>query len=170
MTHDQKEALSVSDRMAVLDGGKILQVGTPQEIYRRPARKTVANFIGETDFIPGKLRALSGGCAKVETAVGDFEGVLGDPHAAPAVGAEVTLSIRPECWVLAREAPACNGVAGRIGESVYLGEVAQHEFVPRAGGAMLKIYDLNPRFLGATDGGGEVFAGVAPEDVVVLVE
>ena len=106
VTHDQKEALSVSDRMAVLDGGKILQVGTPQEIYRRPARKTVANFIGETDFIPGKLRALSGGCAKVETAVGDFEGVLGDPHAAPAVGAEVTLSIRPECWVLAREAPA----------------------------------------------------------------
>ena len=55
VTHDQKEALSVSDRMAILDGGRILQVGTPRDIYRRPARRTVADFIGETNFIAGTL-------------------------------------------------------------------------------------------------------------------
>src|SRR6202789_2270399 len=58
VTHHQKEALSVSDRMAVLDGGRILQVGTPQDVYRRPVKKRVADFIGETDFIPGTLLSL----------------------------------------------------------------------------------------------------------------
>src|ERR1700690_4233853 len=81
VTHDQKEALSVSDRMAILDGGRILQVGTPQEIYRRPARRTVPDFIGESNFIAGTLTSASGGRARVATEIGEFEGVLGDPTA-----------------------------------------------------------------------------------------
>src|SRR5450432_3815732 len=81
VTHDQKEALSISDRMAILDGGRILQVGTPQEIYRRPSRKTVADFIGETDFIEGEVLSAQGDRAIVETRIGSFEGVLGDPQA-----------------------------------------------------------------------------------------
>src|ERR1700690_3946228 len=64
VTHDQKEALSVSDRMAVLDGGRILQVGSPQDVYRRPSCRTVADFIGETNFIPGRILASSGGVAR----------------------------------------------------------------------------------------------------------
>src|SRR3954471_22640255 len=79
VTHDQKEALSIADRMAILESGHILQVGTPREIYRRPARKTVANFIGETDFLPGKVTGVAGDAVTVETEVGRFEGVLGDP-------------------------------------------------------------------------------------------
>ena len=121
VTHDQKEALSISDRMAVLQSGRILQVGTPREIYRRPVRKSVAHFIGETNFIPGRLAALDGERATVETAIGRFEGVLGDPRSRPAAGAAVKLSIRPECWKLGREASARNAVRGRIGESIYLG-------------------------------------------------
>src|SRR5690349_4763810 len=77
VTHDQKEALSVSDRMAILDRGRILQVGSPRDVYRRPTCKLVADFIGETDFIAGKLVSLSGGRAVVETPIGRFEGVLG---------------------------------------------------------------------------------------------
>src|SRR5882672_2618359 len=68
VTHDQKEALSISDRMAILDGGHILQVGTPREVYKRPACKLVANFIGETDFIPGTIVSAGSGAAVVETA------------------------------------------------------------------------------------------------------
>ena len=166
VTHDQKEALSISDRMAVLEGGQVLQVGTPGEIYRRPARKTVANFIGETDFITGRVIGRAEGRIVVETAMGKFEGVPGDPAAVPAINDPVTISIRPECWTLRREAPARNAVRGRIGESVYLGEVAQHDFV--TGGGRLKILELNPRFLGPS-AGGDIFAGVDPEDVVVLV-
>ena len=167
VTHDQKEALSISDRMAVLDGGRILQVGEPHEIYRRPVSKTVANFIGETDFIPGKVLAANGGKASVETAIGRFDGVLGDPTLPPKAGAEVTVSIRPECWGLSREAKAQNCVQGIIGEAVYLGEMAQYDFV--CPGLTLKIVELNPHFLGPA-AQGELYAHVEPEDVVVLVE
>ncbi len=165
VTHDQKEALSVSDRMAVLDGGHILQVGTPQQIYRRPSRKTVADFIGETNFIPGTLSALEGAKARVSTAVGDFDGVLGDPARPPAVGSAVTVSIRPECLTISASRPSGNSVAGRIGQSVYLGENAQYDFV--SGSTSLKILELNPRFVdrSATE---EFHAGLSPEDVVVL--
>ncbi|MEO5958812.1 MAG: ABC transporter ATP-binding protein [Opitutaceae bacterium] len=167
VTHDQKEALSISDRMAILDRGHVLQVGSPREVYRRPVCKTVANFIGETDFIPGTLLGLADGKAQVETAIGRFEGVLGDPAANPAVGAKVTVSVRPECWVLSREAPPRNGVKGRIGAAVYLGEIAQYDLV--AGSQGLKILELNPRFIDQSTR-GDVFASAAPEDVVVLLE
>ncbi|MDI1319525.1 MAG: ABC transporter ATP-binding protein [bacterium] len=165
VTHDQKEALSIADRMAILDAGQILQVGTPREVYKRPACRTVANFIGETDFLPGSVLGLTGGNVTVETAAGRFEGVLGDPARPPAVGASITVSIRPECWELSPAPGTRNVVKGRIGECIYLGEVAQYEFI--TGGTNLKIFERNPRFVdGATR--GELYATVEPEDVVVL--
>ena len=115
VTHDQKEALSIADRMAILESGHILQVGTPREVYKRPTRKVVANFIGETDFLPGKVLGTVGNCVTVETAVGKFDGIFGDPSNIPAVGDEVTISIRPECWELHRDAEHRNFVRGRIG-------------------------------------------------------
>lgn len=165
VTHDQKEALSISDRMAILESGHILQVGSPTEVYRRPRRKTVAHFIGETDFIDGRLVELAGEVAVVDTALGRFRGVLGDPEARPAVSSNVTLSIRPECWTLRSDGAPENAVAGRIGASIYLGEVAQYAFL--AGSHELKVYELNPRHV-AGSGAGELFAHAEPRDVVVL--
>ncbi|MES2694779.1 MAG: ABC transporter ATP-binding protein [Verrucomicrobiota bacterium] len=168
VTHDQKEALSISDRMAILDKGHVLQVGAPRDVYRRPTCKIVADFIGETDFIPGKLVSLgAGGTASVQTSVGQFEGVLGDPAAKPAVGAAVTLSVRPECWSLSREPGGVNSVRGKIGQAIYLGELAQYEL--NAGEVELKILELNPRFLDQSTR-GEVYASASPDDVVVLAE
>ena len=167
VTHDQKEALSVSDRMAILDRGRILQVGSPREVYRRPNSKLVADFIGETDFIEGTLLSVEAGRALVDTSIGRFEGVIGSTQAAPSAGAQVTLSVRPECWVLSREAPVRNGVRGRIGEAVYLGELAQYDLI--TGGRELKILELNPRFIDQS-ARGEVFASAEPEDVIVLTE
>src|SRR5215216_5921623 len=95
VTHDQKEALSVSDRMAILDRGRILQVGSPSEVYRRPTTKLVADFIGETDFIAGTVVSCDARHAVVDTAIGRFIGVLGDAKATVASGAKVTLSVRP---------------------------------------------------------------------------
>jgi len=167
VTHDQKEALSVSDRMAILEHGHILQVGTPREVYRRPTRKTVANFIGETDFITGKVAGMHGDSVTVETAIGRFDGVLGDPGQRPKVGDDVTLSVRPECWELSRERLSeRNSVQGTIGGFVYLGEVAQYDFVVRD--RTLKVFERNPRFVDGASR-GELFATAAPEDVVVLV-
>jgi iron(III) transport system ATP-binding protein len=167
VTHDQKEALSVSDRMAILENGHILQVGTPREVYRRPTRKTVANFIGETDFISGKVVGMCGDSVTVETAIGRFDGVLGDPRQRPADGQEVILSVRPECWELSRERLSeRNSVHGTIGAFVYLGEVAQYDFVVRD--RTLKVFERNPRFVDGASR-GELFATAAPEDVVVLL-
>jgi iron(III) transport system ATP-binding protein len=168
VTHDQKEALSISDRMAILEGGRILQVGTPREVYKRPARKTVANFIGETDFLAGEVLGISGTSVTVRTPIGRFDGVLGDPTRPPAVGAAVTVSIRPECWELHRDDPAeRNTVHGKIGDFVYLGEVAQYALI--VGDHVLKVFERNPRFVdGATR--GQLFATAEPEDVVVLVD
>ncbi len=165
VTHDQKEALSVADRMAILDHGRMLQVGSPREIYRRPRTATVANFIGETDLMPGKLIRRQGTAAVVATDGGEFTGVLGDADATPAVGAKVTLSIRPECWTLHREKPAFNSVRGRIGNAIYLGELAQYEL--NVGSRTLKVLELNPTFAD-TAGRDEVYATAKPEDVVVL--
>ena len=167
VTHDQKEALSVSDRMAILEGGRILQVGSPQEIYRRPALKTVADFIGETNFIPGRLLSSSQGRARVSTAIGEFDGVFGDPASPPDVGAAVTLSVRPECWAISAERPEGNAVRGRIGASLYLGENAQYDF--QSGGVGLKILELNPRFIDRSDA-EEFYASAQSEDVVVLLD
>jgi iron(III) transport system ATP-binding protein len=166
VTHDQKEALSIADRMAVLDEGRILQVGEPRDVYRRPVSRAVASFIGETDFLAGRIVGSEGGRATIDTAIGRFEGVLGNPSAKPAPGTEATLSVRPECWTLLREAPARNGVRGKIGAEIFLGEMAQYEFV--TGGGTLKICELNPRFLGAAGAGGDLFATVEPDDAVVL--
>jgi iron(III) transport system ATP-binding protein len=165
VTHDQKEALSIADRMAVLDQGEVLQVGTPREVYRRPVCRTVAHFIGETDFIDGQVLGLDGAHLVIETPLGRFRGVGVDPASVPSAGTTVTLSIRPECWKLGREACSTNTVRGRIGNAIYLGEVAQYEFI--TGSTALKVYELNPQFIG----GGtavDLYASVDPNDVVVL--
>ncbi len=164
VTHDQKEALSIADRMAILEGGHIRQAGPPAEVYRRPVSRFVADFMGETNFIEGTVRSVEGKGAVVETALGIFEGELAT-GAALAAGGACTLSIRPESWALATQAAPRNGLAGRIHDRVYLGEMAQYEFA--AAGGALKIYELNPRFVELSPE-REVFASVAPEDVVVL--
>ncbi len=167
VTHDQKEALSISDRMAILESGQVLQVGTPREIYRRPATKTVAHFIGETDFIEGRVVGVENGRIVVDTPIGRFTGVAGDTSAVMRADDCVTLSVRPECWKLGYEASVENSVKGRIGEATYLGEIAQYEFV--VGAVTLKIFELNPQFVGQP-ARGELFASAAIEDVVVLAK
>lgn len=143
VTHDQKEALSISDRMAILDSGRVAQIGTPEEVYRRPLSRTVADFIGETNFIPGRIVSSVNGKAEVETSLGRFEGIIADSSWQPAPGTQVTLSIRPECWRLTETRAEQNSITGRIGESIYLGEIAQYRFL--AGDLELKMFELNPR-------------------------
>ncbi|MGH8020479.1 MAG: ABC transporter ATP-binding protein [Opitutaceae bacterium] len=169
VTHDQKEALSIADRMAILDGGRILQVGAPREVYRRPNDRTVANFIGETNFIDGTVVSTSGIRAVVETPLGIFEGVRCGGGENLPTGVKVALSIRPECLKLDHAggeiSAGTNRVACSVGESIYLGEVAQYEL--RAGPATLKVFELNPRDLIPVGRTG-VIASVDPEDVAVL--
>ena len=168
VTHDQKEALSVSDRMAVLDGGHILQVGSPQEIYRRPARRTVAEFIGETNLIPGTLTASSQGRARIATAVGELDGVFGEAGASKAVGAAVTfVSIRPECWTISPTRPP-----EQQRRRAHRQSRSTSARTPRVRLRLRRSHAEDPGTQPAVRRPGrpteEFFAGVQAEDVVVL--
>src|SRR5262249_52951600 len=149
VTHDQKEALSIADRLAILDSGKIAQIGSPKEVYRRPRSRLVADFIGETNFIPGEIVGVDStetNECRVRTVHGDFNGFITDLNWKAKAGEKVVLSIRPECWKLEHPDPysrTVNVVKGCVGRSVYLGEIAQYEFQPSADGARaLKMYEL----------------------------
>jgi iron(III) transport system ATP-binding protein len=166
VTHDQKEALSISDRMAILEGGKIAQIGDPQTVYRRPQSRVVADFIGETNFIEGKILDAASGQARVETPLGVFSGVIAEPDWKPVAGESATLSVRPECWHIELARPAQNAASGRIGESIYLGELAQYQF-QTASGIALKIFELNPD-LARRPKDRELFAMADADDIVVL--
>ncbi len=165
VTHDQKEALSIADRMAILEAGHIRQVGTPADVYRHPHSRFVADFMGETNFLEGKIRTVDGGTAVVETALQEFAATLGGNGWLPSAGESCTLSIRPESWRLATQAGTQNSVAGRLTERVYLGEMAQYCFA--AGAQALKVFELNPRFVELSPE-RELFASVEPEDVIAL--
>jgi spermidine/putrescine transport system ATP-binding protein len=92
VTHDQEEALTMSDRIGVMQGGRILQIGPPREIYNQPANRFVADFIGETNFLDGEVGAIAGDTATIELAAGSVT----VRSAGLDRGQKVTLAIRPE--------------------------------------------------------------------------
>jgi len=95
VTHDQEEALTMADRIAVMSEGQVLQVGAPDDIYERPTSRFVADFIGETNFLDGRLKAVDGRLAAVETAGGAVVwGELRDEDL--GVGDAAALAVRPE--------------------------------------------------------------------------
>lgn len=165
VTHDQKEALAIADRMAVMENGRILQIGAPREVYSRPRTAAVARFLGETNLIAGRVVGGENGRLLVDTPAGRFQGLPGDVNEVHRRGAEALVSVRPECWRLARKQSGLNSARGRIAETFYLGEFAQHRFV--SGESEVRIYELNPRFVGSA-AQGELWAEVDPDDVIVL--
>jgi len=166
VTHDQKEALSIADRMAVLESGRIRQVGKPVEVYRQPASRFVAEFMGETNFLEGRVRSVDGGGVIVETPLGLLTARVPAHGAVLKPEERCTVCIRPESWRLGTAPSSANSLAGRIQACTYLGEMAQYEFV--APGGTLKIFELNPRFVEHA-GGRDVHASVSSEDVVILI-
>ena len=106
VTHDQEEAMTMADRIGVMHDGQLLQIGAPEEIYEQPADRFVADFIGETNFLEGRLEETKGERGSVRTRKGGLvlQGML--PAERIATGADVTLTIRPEKLTPARGARA----------------------------------------------------------------
>lgn len=163
VTHDQKEALSISDRMAVLDGGIIAQIGSPGEVYRSPRSRVVADFIGETNFLSATITSVDGRTASALSGDSEFCGQLTDPDWMPLPGENVTISVRPEAWKFVGTGKGMNRLVGKIGESVYLGEVAQYQVA--VGEHAVKVFELNPR---TADRQRDVIIEAEPADVVFL--
>jgi spermidine/putrescine transport system ATP-binding protein len=140
VTHDQEEALTMSDRIAVMSGGRILQVGAPRDIYEHPADRFVADFIGETNFLEGMVEAIEGVRARVRLASGAALSAGFAEGARPA-GA-VTLVVRPEhCAICGAGEGAASGVLETV---VYSGVDTQHH-VRLAGGETFLIRTPNRR-------------------------
>ncbi len=121
VTHDQEEALTMSDRIAVMNAGRMLQIGTPTEIYERPNCRFVADFIGESNFIDGSVTETNGQLATVKSREGLV--LRGYTPRAVQAGDQVTVSIRPEKAYLTTEEPANtqNCFPVEVGRIAYIG-------------------------------------------------
>jgi iron(III) transport system ATP-binding protein len=172
VTHDQAEALSMSDRIVVMDKGVIQQVGDPETIYSNPANSFVANFIGVVNLMEGVLKDRSGACCDIEIPLGGglpalrFQAIGAD---AATPGQKVILSLRPEDIVLhlARPEGTAHGnlMAGQVIDTVYLGSflecrvrVGMHEV-----GIQIDHFEL-------LDEGQTVYLSFRPDHGLCLVD
>jgi spermidine/putrescine transport system ATP-binding protein len=171
VTHDQEEALTLSDRIAVMDRGRVEQLGTPEELYERPRTRFVADFIGTTNLLAGTVESVDG-----DIAVVDLGGVdrcaVGRGGLQP--GQLIELSIRPEVVELSPVDPA--GVAspgaaptlrGRIEQSAYLGTSVSH--LVRTDGGRL-VATVVPKTADRLATGQSVELRWRPSDVLILSE
>lgn len=122
VTHDQEEAMTLSDRIAVMSQGKLLQIASPEEIYQRPVSVEVADFIGQMNFIDASVTDLKDGEAVLDTALGQIKA----PASAAFIqkGANIVVAIRPEKLTLSKErrTNGQNAVQGVIKSAAYLGD------------------------------------------------
>ena len=134
VTHDQEEAMAVSDRIAVMNAGVIQHVGTPKSIYQRPANLFVATFIGRSNVIKGKL-VVDGGKTYLETLSG-YRAEIRTVRPEQQKEQEITLSVRPEEFLLDRD--STEGISAIVDDCVFLG-LNTHYFVHLSSGEEVEI-------------------------------
>ena len=162
VTHDQSEALALSRQIAVMNEGRIIQIGTPRDIYERPASQFVADFVGNTNFIDGVVRVVNpsnGVC--IGTEIGDLQ-VQTDQEL--RVDERVAISVRPEDVELTEVRPPGGNVwEGRVDQKVFLGESV--DFQVKVGTRTL-LSRRHPTL--RTKVGDAIFLQLNPEKCVVL--
>ncbi|MBX6322111.1 MAG: ABC transporter ATP-binding protein [Rhodospirillaceae bacterium] len=147
VTHDQREALVMSDDIVVMDGGRVQQKAAPIDIYRRPGNRFVAGFIGVTNMLRGRVVALSGGRAAVRIADATLSAAAA--QAGALVGREVDFAIRAEQVRLARSGAALPGLdtvlEGRVSAAIFEGDRLVYEVAcPALGGQTLRAFAHDP--------------------------
>jgi len=177
VTHDQEEALTMSDRIAVMHGGRIEQVGVPEDLYDRPASPFVADFIGTTNLLSGTVEAVDGAMARLRLGSGETCLVAANGQRA---GAQVQVSLRPEAIEIAAStavpgaatpspdaAAAPGALAATIEQVAYLGAAVQYQ-VRTAGGLALSVLagKGSPRF----ESGDSIQLTWKPADALTLGE
>jgi iron(III) transport system ATP-binding protein len=163
VTHDQKEALSIADRIALLRDGKVVQIGTPGELYYKPRTSFAADFLGQANLLPGEVIGRDAGTIRVRTAIGTLS--AGSLDGQPPL--RVVLSIRPQQMRIigARSAaPGSNRIAGKVVESAFLGETSEH--VLSVNGQRLRVISSPPML----EAPAELTVEFDPADALVLTE
>lgn len=167
VTHDQKEALSMADRIAVMDAGHIIQVGTPVELYDQPATRFVADFLGEANFLAGKV-ADNG---IVRTAAGEIRyGARADMRP----GESVTCCVRPERIIIdpcdAQPAEGDNLIEATVTSNIYLGEIRQFTCTLGDAGQSIWRVSMLAHEASEVDKGDKVYLRFAARHCVLVRE
>ncbi len=173
VTHDQEEAMIMSDRIAVMDNGEIVQIATPAEIYEQPKSRYVADFIGDITIIEGKVESATGGVVRVSSpATGVTHGVLSDQPV--TVGQTVWLAVRPEKVHIEfadTATPKSDSFHGEIADIGYLGKWTTFK-VKTAGGLRFSVSQANDKRFVARPYGWEdkVVLSFAPDAAILLTK
>ena len=125
VTHDQEEAMVLSDRIAVMHNGKVEQVGTPSEIYNQPATLFVAKFIGKSNLLKGKL--INSSTVEINGYLLDIQGSFRNQNQPLVVGTEVTVMIRPERLQINPRTLRDQEVTGKIINCTYIGQIREYQ-------------------------------------------
>jgi len=168
VTHDQKEAISMADQVAIMRGGRIEQVGTPRKLYTQPRDRFVAEFLGDTNLISATVLRQDAKNLLLQCKAGVLQARGGTDQ--DTASGKVTCSVRPECIRIrpghdTRTDGAANGFEARVRGTVYLGDLAEHT-VETVGGMVLKSYEVNPHL--ALEADQPVTVAFDPEDLVIL--
>ncbi len=171
VTHDQEEALSIADKIAVMDHGQIMQVGSPEELYRYPQTKQVARFIGTANFIRAQVQDVVNNSENNYTvrAVTDegsiFQGRATCPTVKPDIDEWVEISIRPEALNFDDSGDVRNQIHATVLERVYQGSTVQY-LLRRNNGKYLQLTQMNPKE--SHNAGDLVTLNVNTDDVIIL--
>jgi ABC-type Fe3+/spermidine/putrescine transport system ATPase subunit len=167
VTHDQEEALTLSDRIGVMRRGRLEQLGTPADLYERPRSRFVADFIGESNFLPGRVAGGAGDAVAFETRRGAKLAATAGPGA--TAGAAV-LFVRPEKIALSREAgDPGDGVPGTVRDVVYVGESCRYHVELDTGDTLI-VKQMNAVSRATHAQGDRVTLAFRSADAVVFPE
>lgn len=171
VTHDQEEALSMADRIAILEGGRVVQVGTPEEVYRNPISAHVAGFVGKTNLVEGQVTRLVWDdddehlSVRVDSPAGRFEGHVTQKNWRPADGEKCLISIRPEAFHPYHGGVPINRINGVVEDRTYLGSTVQYS-IRGDGDQLWDVTEMNPSDM--RQAGEPIIISIAPEDVIIL--
>ncbi|WP_109451515.1 ABC transporter ATP-binding protein [Azospirillum sp. TSH64] len=163
VTHDQEEALAVSDRIIVMAGGRIAQDGTPRDLYQRPASRFIADFIGDANIVPALLEGRDGALGRVRVGMA----TLTLPHRDLADG-PVELAVRPNAIRLTSDQDPSDGLLGRVHFAAYLGDHMEYEVAVALGGREVMLFARTPDVDAPLSVGDAVCVGFAPRGVTVV--
>jgi putrescine transport system ATP-binding protein len=174
VTHDQEEAMTMADRIAVMDHGRIVQVATPGEIYEQPKTRFIAEFVGDVNILEGNVFVRENGLWHVQTPSAEMPLTIDDPDEVLHSGQAVAIAVRPEKMVIRRDPPesgTLNVLTGEVWDIGYLGDWTVYR-VKLASGAILRVTRANrSRFVEhPIDWDEQVYVTFAPDAAVILAE
>ncbi len=172
VTHDQNEALTLSDRLVVMNRGRIEQLGTPREVYEHPATRFVAGFIGTSNIIDGSVARMDGTTALFDRPTGESIIVPDAARAGASAGGRLHVTVRPEKIVITEAQPEAGRCAlrGQVAEVVYLGSSTQYA-VRLSDGTELSVFVQNSSDASdVAERGQDVWLSWRPEHTLALAD